>query len=375
MAPDLPTPENSAGQLISYIAHAAPATRRPAQGDEPFIRPEIGFTPRWYHEALGLDFGEAWHTDPAYRADTILAMARETDQRIGRRADLGILQSTDNPVDLLTGTFGALLVPGLFGVPIWYQSTEWPWSEHGQHLTDDELDALQPADFDDNLFWDAFMQQLDWIEKHTGRIEGFINWQGMVNTAYRLRGEALFTDMISAPERVHRLFDCVAETMIEGIQRLYGRQKESGVEYNHVTISNCLVNMLSPRHYQRLVLPYDRRLAEAFSMIGIHNCAWNADPYVPHYVTLPNVAYIDMGLESDLIAAKAAFPNARRALMYTPMDVAHKSDEALAKDLNRIAREYGPCDLVCADIDIDTPDARIHQIFDLCETISQKYCS
>lgn len=31
-------------QLISYIALSAPATRRPADGDEPFLRPEIGFT-------------------------------------------------------------------------------------------------------------------------------------------------------------------------------------------------------------------------------------------------------------------------------------------------------------------------------------------
>jgi hypothetical protein len=375
MATKITVPEAPNRQLVSYIAHAAPATRRPARGDEPFIRPEIGFTPRWYHQALGLEFGEAWHTNPAYRADTIQAMARETEQRFGCRADLGILQPADNPVDLLTGTFGALLVPGLFGVPIWYQPTEWPWSEHGQHLSDDGLDQLQPPDFDNNPFWNAFMQQLDWIEKQTGRIEGFMNWQGVVNTAYRLRGEALFTDMIAAPARVHRLFECVTETMIEGIRRLYARQKASGVEYNHITISNCLVNMVSPRHYQKLVLPYDRHLAGAFSMIGVHNCAWNADPYVPHYETLPNVAYIDMGLESDLRAAKAAFPTARRALMYTPMDVANKSDDALGADLDRIAREYGPCDLVCADIDVDTTDARIHHIFDLCETLSRKYAA
>ncbi len=65
-------------QLISYIAHAAPATRRPATGQEQFFRPEIGFTPRWYSEATGgIDFGARWHTDPAYRAETIVAMARE----------------------------------------------------------------------------------------------------------------------------------------------------------------------------------------------------------------------------------------------------------------------------------------------------------
>lgn len=362
-----------ANQLISYIAHAAPATRRPATGVELYLRPEIGFTPKWYTQALGIDFGARWHTDPAYRAETISAMARETERRFGSEANIGPLQAAEEPLDLLTGTFGALLVPALYGVPIWYQPADWPWSEHGQHLTDDQIDALQPPDLDNNLFWHAFNEQLDWIKKETGTLAGYINWQSVVNTGYRLRGEALFTDMIAAPARVERLFDCISQTMIEGMQRLYRRQRAAGFGVTHVTISNCLVNMVSPGHYQQLVLPYDRRLAETFGTIGVHNCAWNANPYVPHYATLPNVAYVDMGIESDLPAAKAAFPTARRALMVTPMDIANKSSIELAADFERIAREYGPCDLVCADIDIDTPDGRVNEVVALCHDLSARY--
>ena len=360
-------------QLISYIAHAAPATRRPAAGDEPYLRPEIGFTPKWYGEALNIDFGERWHTDPAYRRDTIAAMAGETDRRFGLQANIGPLQDAVEPLDLLTGTFGALLVPGIFGVPIWYQARDWPWSEHSRHFTDEMIDVLQPPDLDNNPFWNAFVEQLAWIERETGTLVGFMNWQSVVNTAYRLRSEALFTDMIAAPVRVERLFDSISQTMIEGMRRLYARQRAAGVDITHVTISNCLVNMISPQHYQQFVLPYDRRLAEAFSMIGVHNCAWNANLYVPHYATLPNVAYIDMGLESDLAAATEAFPAARRALMYTPMDIANKSSAQLTADFERIARDYGPCDLVCADIDVDTPDERVTEVVRLCERISNHY--
>ena len=71
------------GQLISYIAPGAPATRRPAEGDEAFLRPEIGFTPKWYREALGIDFGERWHGDPAYRRETVLAMRDHLGRRFG----------------------------------------------------------------------------------------------------------------------------------------------------------------------------------------------------------------------------------------------------------------------------------------------------
>ena len=56
-----------ATQLVSYIAPGAPATRRVATGDEPYLRPEVGFTPAWYRQYLNIDFGEPWHTDPHYR--------------------------------------------------------------------------------------------------------------------------------------------------------------------------------------------------------------------------------------------------------------------------------------------------------------------
>ena len=123
-------------QLISYIAHAAPATRRPATGHEPFLRPEIGFTPRWYHDATGATFGETWHTDPACRREAIVAMAKETKRRFGGRGDIGVFQEANQPLDLLTGTYGALLIPGIYGVPIKFQDLDWPWSQHGQFLSD-----------------------------------------------------------------------------------------------------------------------------------------------------------------------------------------------------------------------------------------------
>ena len=357
-------------QLISYIAHGAPATRRPATGQEPFLRPEIGFTPKWYQAAAGVAFGERWHTDPDYRRDSIITMAKETRRRFGGRADIGVLQSPDQPLDLLTGTYGALLVPGLYGVPLVWPESDWPWTQPGPFLNGEQAGRLQPPDLDRSPLWDRFMHQLDWIARQNGKVVGFINWQGVVNNAYRLRGEELFADMLEEPSRVHHVFECITQTMLSGIRRLYARQQASGVELTHVTISNCLVNLLSPRQYQEFVLPYDRKLAEAFSLIGIHNCAWKADPYVPHYATLPGVAYIDMGQSSDLSKARTLFPNARRAVMYTPMDVRDKTHAQLEADFERIAHDYGPCDLVFADIDCGVADQRIHELIDLCEEIS-----
>ena len=357
-------------QLISYIAPSAPATRRPAGGDEPFLRPEIGFTPMWYHKALGIDFGERWHTDPAYRRDAVASMGRELKRRF-QDTNIGWVQDPDEPVDLLTGVFGACSVAAIYGVPIAYASDNWPNCVH-QYLAADQVDRLKPPDLGSNPFFGELMQQVEWIAGKHGPVEGFINWQGVLNNAYRLRGADIFTDMALEPFRARHLFQCVATTMIDAVQRLYERQRETGVNATHFTVSNCLVNMVSPKQYGELLLPFDRDIAETFGLIGIHNCAWNADAYIQHYATIPNVGYVDMGLESNLPSAKDAFPDARRAIMYTPMELANKEFPEIRQDMELIAREYGPCDVVFADIELDTPDDRVLGVIELCRQLSNR---
>ena len=51
--------------------------------------------------------------------------------------------------------------------------------------------------------------------------------------------------------------------------------------------------------------------------VGIHNCAWNVDPYVSHCGQVRCLGYVEMGFSSDLAKARAAFPHARRAVVYT----------------------------------------------------------
>jgi len=215
------------------------------------------------------------------------------------------------------------------------------------------------------------MRQVDWIADREGRAEGFLNWQGVLNNAYRLRGEQLFCDMLEAPDRARHLFACVATTMLDAAGRLHARQRDRGVCLNFFTVSNCLVNMVSAGQYRDFLLPFDQRIAEAYGCIGIHNCAWTADPYMVHYAAVPHLAYIDMGKDSDLPRARATFPHARRAIMYTPMDVANQPLEAIWADLTRIVCDYTPCDLVLADIEAGTSDARVWQILTICDELNR----
>jgi uroporphyrinogen-III decarboxylase len=356
-------------QLISYIALGAPATRRPATGKLPYLRPEIGFTPNWYHQSLGIDFCEKWHTNPAYRKQSLAEMRQEIDSRfpgnqIGKNGE-------DKTTDLLTGLFGACSIAAIYGIPIRYESDQWPVTEH-VHISDEEMVNLRPPELSVNPFFQKIMEQVDWIARNEGKVYGFMNWQGVLNNAQRIRGQELFMDFYMNPEGVKNLLNCVCTTMIDAAKILQQKQRESGVEFTFFTVSNCLVNMLSPELYAEFVLPFDRKIAESFDTIGIHNCAWSATPYLGDYAKVPKVGYIDMGMDSDLEKAKSLFPETRRAIMYTPMDVANKTLEQIRNDMEFITEKYGPCDIVFADIEFGTPDEKVMELIKICNDISKK---
>lgn len=357
-------------QLISYIAPGAPATRRPSTGRLPFLRPEIGFTPKWYHQLLDIDFGEKWHTDPDYRKQTYQKMRHELDTRfpgckIGAHGD-------DEVPDLITGVYGACAIAAIYGVPPRYAADQWPVSEH-VYLTDDQMVAIKPPRLENNPFFRSLMDQVDHIATGEGKAYGFINWQGVLNNAQRIRGQQLFMDMFLAPDYVKHLLDCVCTTMIEAAHILQEKQRKTGVNFSFFTVSNCLVNMLSPDLYREFLLPLDQRIAKSFGFIGIHNCAWNADPYLDDYAKVNGVKYLDMGMDSNLEKARILFQETRRAIMYTPMDAASKDFVVIKKDLEYIAGKYGPCDLVIADVEYGTPDGKILDIISLCREISAIY--
>ena len=354
-------------KLISYISLAAPATRRPATGEELPFRVEIGFTPNWYRKKIGIDFGEKWHNDPKYRKESILAMREELDIRF---PGYNIGRMSSKP-DLLTGVYGSCTIAAIYGIPIIYSKDNWPNCAH--RLMDDyEINVLTPPNLDNNHFFQNLINQLDWIQKDQGSIFGFINWQGVLNNAHRLRGEQIFVDMFMNPELLLHLMSCVCNTMIEAAQRIHQRQKISMVDYHFFTISNCLVNMISPEQYRDYVLPFDIKISKAFDSLGIHNCAWSADPYMEYYANISNLGYIDMGEKSDLAKAKKLFPNSRRAIMYTPMDLDIRTISRIEEDMKRIAISYAPCDIVVADIEEGTPDEKIIQFLDIVKKINLK---
>ncbi|MFC2133963.1 hypothetical protein ACFLR4_04695 [Bacteroidota bacterium] len=357
-------------QLRYYINLGAPPTRTEALGDEPFMRPEVGFNPSWFYKYCGIDFGEEYHKEPKVRMESHRKMSVEIKKKFPGYNIGGVLN--DQPIDIITGMYGIGILDKIFGRPIRYFSDKWPVPE-GEPMTEDEVDALTIPDLTNNEFFQNIFSQIEEIYRLTGSTRGYLNWQGVLNTAFRFRGQDIFTDMISAPERADHLFNVVADTMIASIKLLHAKQREYGVENEFATISNCTVNTVGPKLYDQFLLPLDIKIRNEFKNFGIHNCAWTVTPYLDGYRKVPNLGYLDMGIDSDLVKAKSLFTETRRNILYTSMNLKNKSDEELRKDFEKIAEELAPCDVGLPDIENDVPDERIMFSIDLCSELTQKY--
>lgn len=357
-------------QLKYYIALGAPPIRTPADGTETFMRLEVGFNPSWFHKYCGIDFSEKWHTDVEFRMKSHETMRNEIKKRFPGYNIGGVLN--DEPFDLLTGIYGIGIIDSLFGRRLQYYNDKWPVPDN-TILTDEEIIDLKVPDFTRNKFFMNIIDQIDRIYQLTGSARGFLNWQGNLNTAFRLRGESIFLDLMDNSDIVNILLTVISDTYLQGVKLLYSKQKEYDTIYNFATIANCTVNMIGPELYETHLLPYEAKIAKEFPVIGIHNCAWTVTPYIDLYSRIPNVAYIDMGIESDLKKAKEVFPNARRNCLYKSVDLKNKTKEEIRNDFEYIAENLAPCDVGLPDIEYDVPDEKIMFAMDLCKELTDKH--
>jgi hypothetical protein len=403
-------------RLRNHIPLSGPATREPCDGSESPMRVSLGFTPNWYHVRLGIDFGESWHLDPEYRYNQSLRMrellselfptveyfrirwrdARTTGSTaigqaavgstaigkaavgstaIGKAAvgASGTVASSNGrfcpECATISSVFGIMLLSSCYGIPLEYRPDNWPDAAAGIHLPKDELasivargpfDMAHPASLPGGgVTVRSLFSQMDHIQRHWGPIHGYLNYQGILNVALKLRGNDLFMDMFDDPDFVHALLGHVARTIGDLSKVVQARQRASGFDIDLLSMSNCVMSMVSPEQYEKFVLPLDRQLSSQYHRFGVHTCSWVIDQYAAALRRIDRMGYIDTGMDSDLGRVKQLFPDTRRAVLYSPVRAEAKNLAGIATDLERVAREYAPCDIVLADVEATMPDQRI----------------
>ena len=354
-------------KLRNHIPIGGPARREPADGTEGAMRVSLGFEPAWFHRRCGVDFSEKWHKDPYYRYDSLRIMKAELVRSFPTVTDWDLA----NPQDLATisGIYGINIITSLYGLPVIYAADRWPVLSHAKKLSVAEIEALSADKLLQSPFVEKLLRQMDIIQSEWGKIHGYLNWQGVLNNAFHYRGQEIFIDFYDRPEFVHQLFATLCEVMIRLTRMVQEKQRQSGFTIDQFSVSNCVVNMISPGAYREFVYPHDRKIALSFERFGVHTCNWDITPYIHVLRELPNLGYLDMGMMSDLKKVRSMFPDARRAVMYSPVTLQDAPLNVIEDDMRRIYAELAPCDIIMADVQAVTPDERVNAIIKICKIL------
>ncbi len=353
-------------KLRNHIPIGGLSTREPADGTESPFRVSLGFDPAWYHRRCGVEFTEWWHCDPYYRWRMIPRMKAELKKAFPSVP----YWDSSNREATISGVYGIGLVPGAFGMRLIYAPDRWPTLDPRSRLSLERIEKLEADRVLQSPLVEDLFRQMELIEREWGLIWGYPNWQGVLNTAYKMRGPDIFLDMFDRPDLVHHFLGVIAEVMIRLARRVEEKQRASGFDVDLLSVSNCVMNMISPGQYREFVQPKDRRIAGSFKRFGVHTCEWDVTPYIEVLSGLPNLGYLDMGMMSDLPRVKAAFPDTYRAVIYSPVKLQEAPLEVIARDMGKIYRELGPCDLIMDDVHPGTPDERVRDLLDICDHLA-----
>jgi hypothetical protein len=357
-------------KLRNHIPIGAPARREPADGNESPLRVSLGFEPAWFTRRCGVDLGADFHRDPRVRHRALERMKRELVRRFPSAVCWGASRTDD--LATLSGAYGAYPVPYVFGVPLVYAPDRWPALDPRHRLTPRQMERLEAQAVLQSAGAEELCGQMETIEREWGTIHGYLNWQGVLNNAFNLRGQEIFLDMFDRPELTRHFFSVITEVMVRLARLVQERQRRSGFPIDQLSVSNCVMNMISPRAYEQFVYSFDRRIAGSFARFGVHTCNWDITPYIRVLSRLPNLGYLDMGAMSDLKAVRRAFPDTYRAVLYSPVTLHEAAPETLRADMRRIYREIAPCDLVMADIQASTSDERVRELLAVCRELEAK---
>ncbi len=342
-----------------------------------FLPVEVVFHPSWWHRHYGITFDEAFFFDPAKRVESERAMRAALYARFG---DLGLGEANARarpvigPVHLAAG----FLPSAVLGCAIRYFEDA-PPEVVPANLDDDGVRRLTVPDLDTNPAFARLVALMDSLQADYGALEGDVNWEGVQNVAFSLRGSQLFADYYENPELARRLLDVVARTIASMAAYVRRRAGSTSVAVNRIVgavdprinlHSNCTVAMISARTYHQYLLEHDRYLARELWPYGIHHCGTDMHKVRNEYAQVEGAEFFDVGWGSDVAACRLALPNAIFSLRLSPVRVATLSPAEVAADVEGLLRSSGPLEqaaVCCINMDDKTPDENVRAIFDTVE--------
>jgi uroporphyrinogen-III decarboxylase len=227
----------------------------------------------------------------------------------------------------------------------------------------------------------VLIEQMDQLEAEWGHVVGDLNTDGVLNAAYHLYSQNIYTDFYEAPERVKRLLGLIADLIVDVVSYVHSRTGTYSVSVNRMAEhfspspflhANCSVQMISPASYRELQFPIEQRMAERLQPFGVHHCGNNLHRIAPEYAAL-NAQYFEVGWGSDVIQSRQALPDTFLNLRLNPVRMLQETPQTIAEDTQQLlsaaasAGSLTNIGLCCINMDYGTPDENLFAMYEVVE--------
>jgi len=324
-----------------------------------------GFMPAWWESEYGLSFGTEFHTDFEIHQHTLARMESILQERFG---DLPNFFCGDDYANTCPceRRYGDGFIPALFGSRVDFEDESGHPFAESMELTDSEVEHLTVPDVKNHP-----VVRLILDEEKAGymRTTGELGFEGVLNIAFKLRGQEIFVDMIQKRELFHHLCDVVCGTIEEVVHLVRRWQDPDRRKPNYFVTCNCLMNMISGEMYRKLLFEFDDRLSRSFDLFGIHTCNWTVDPYLEAIAEIDaGISYLDMGSKSDIDKVHELFPHVRPSVFIHPENIRQHSVEEIKLEVTDLCKKLNSGYILLSDIEAGTDDRKIHAVYDIAAT-------
>ncbi len=247
----------------------------------------------------------------------------------------------------LRPNFGVGLVASVFGCDTETAENDMPWVTHRpakEKLLQIDLDRLDQAGLVPRVI--EFIQLARGFLKAVPPVRVFMpDLQGPMNTAFLLRQQNVFFDMIDDEGYYRQLMDRIVEVFVRLTKRLkreLGEPLDGGyhgamyMAAGGARVVDDVSVMLSPQHYREHSLPYVRRCLAPFGGGWAHSCG-DISHQLDAYLSAPEIKGVNFG-EPEYYDFEELLPRFAAAGTFCYGGPVREPDEPVPDYLQRTAR-------------------------------------
>ena len=249
----------------------------------------------------------SWHQmfDPAGvpRYDDVGLMLDQDFKALAGRMDDYMRDDQFRPVCVEQGFYGVHFTDRIFRSQVFFNSDIGQW--YNLYLKS-EIGRLEPPDLENSGTWKAAREYAAafFSEKTTLPLFGLPTIASVLNIAVNLYGQEILAAMIDQPEEASHDLKIINDALIsmhrwylssfpvERIQPVisWGRTQPPG----YGQLCGCSTQLISPRLYERFIMPLDDELLAAYPHGGMIHLCGSHSHLIPLFAEMPHLISVQL---------------------------------------------------------------------------------